>query len=54
MTTFNNLFCKEKNRVIGLQVLSHVLLTVFLELHTSLDPSVFLSGLKFLWLFNIH
>lgn len=35
MTTFNNLFSKEKSHGIGLRVLSHVLLTVFLELDMS-------------------
>lgn len=47
MTTFNNLFSKEKSHGIGLRVLSHVLLTVFLELDMSWVPSVFFLGWSF-------
>lgn len=47
MTTFNNLFSMEKSHGIGLRVLSHVLLTVFLELDMSRVPSVFFLGWSF-------
>lgn len=47
MTTFNNLFSKGKSHVIGLRVLSHVLLTVFLEVHMSRVLCVLFLGWSF-------